>query len=104
MHARLRAALFFDLRVKNGFGGRAIEADLLDVTPPLLRGDRLEPSEDLLDVHAFDAMSTYPFTVKFWRTTIATRLWRFMLLKILHRSAVRRPLILITFLSLSLFI
>ena len=58
---------------KGGAGGRALRHDVAELG--LLQGDRLEPSEELLDVHRFDAM-TPPFTVRFWRTSIAQRLWR----------------------------
>ena len=72
-HDMIIAALFYDLRRQNNFGGRALRVDL--PTLGLRRGDRLEPCEGLTDMHRFEEL-VVPFTVIFWRTSIATRLWR----------------------------
>ena len=46
------------LRVAVEVGGVQLEA-----------GDRLEPTETMVDVHAFDKCRHFPLRVRFWRTT-----------------------------------
>lgn len=69
-HAEVRAALRND-KSRDGGAGRCLIVDLPDLH--LLRKDRLEPHEGLPDVAAFDAISTFPCRVLFWRRSNETR-------------------------------
>ena len=63
-HLELLASLRYDKR-KQGSHGRALKHDVPSCR--LLRGDRLEPSDDLPDVGAFDSIDSFPARVLFWR-------------------------------------
>ena len=64
------AALRFDKRRK-GSAGRALIVNL--PTFGLMRGDRLEPSADLVDVCVLDERADFLFEVVFWRPQNLTR-------------------------------
>ena len=66
-HGLILAALAYDRR-KDGLRGRCLDQDVAcECGVNLLRGDRLEPTDFLADVGAFDTISNFPATVRFWR-------------------------------------
>ena len=69
---RLTAALVWDKRMKKPcFHGRALLNNFAELE--LLKGDRLEPTEDtLLDVGSLSADTPLPVELVFWRTTAET--------------------------------
>ena len=69
LHNSIRARLFQDKR-KAGSHGRALLEDV--PAAGLLKGDRLEPGNDLPDVFQFD-QRVPPFTCTFWRPALETR-------------------------------
>ena len=71
VHAQIRGALFFDRR-QSGSHGRSLLVDILVGAVWLLKGDRLEPSEFLDDVFAFDGIRHFPAWVRFWRPSAQT--------------------------------
>lgn len=70
-HAAIRAALYFDRR-RNGSRGRALQRDVEVGGVWLRSGDRLEVSPYLDNTFAFDAVRSFPFTVRFWRRNAET--------------------------------
>lgn len=66
-HRALRRLLTYDKEAKGGRGGRVMREDNRRLG--LRKGDRLEPSRDLLDTGpGFDLANHYPLVVKFWRS------------------------------------
>ena len=60
---RLKAKLFLDAR-NDGSHGRSMITDMPELA--LLKGDRLEPSQEVIDTHAFELLPL-PVTLVFWR-------------------------------------
>ena len=71
MHSQIRMNLTYP---KNKAAqGRCIRTDMPQLNPPLLRNDRLEPSDIVPDTGiGFDKMTQYPFTATFWRASQET--------------------------------
>ena len=63
----------FDKR-SNGYHGRALFSDY--PAKNLVKGDRLEPSRELRDVHELDLVTNLPLKLTFWSTSKQTRLNR----------------------------
>ena len=74
LHSYIRARLSYDKRDK-GVHGRYL-CECIPATadhPELLKMDRLEPSAKLTDIgDQFDKLTTFPFTVVFWRVDLQT--------------------------------
>ena len=68
-HKSIVLALEYDKR-KQGSCGRALKWDLPDLF--LKAGDRLEPTETLIDVQGFDDLVDFPVQVLFWRCSEQT--------------------------------
>lgn len=68
-HAKVARLLFYDKR-KEGSRGRALRENVPELG--LVAGDRLEPSVGLQDVAAFEAISSFPAVVLFWRQSAET--------------------------------
>jgi hypothetical protein len=64
--ARLRANLFLDNR-QHGSHGRALKCDLPELS--LLKGDRIEPSAEVPDTHAFEDLPL-PIVLTVWRPSL----------------------------------
>ena len=62
VHSKIKLALLDNAKMK----GLVLRCDILETTPPLLRGDRLEPCVLIPDVHEFPFLKP-PFTCLFWR-------------------------------------
>jgi hypothetical protein len=62
-HSAVKAALFYDKR-KHGSRGKTLDRDIPSLG--LLHGDRLEPSDGLRDIGAFDNIEL-PCDIVFWR-------------------------------------
>ena len=62
----VRSKIFAALRYLKKNLDRSLAHDLLDLCPPLRKGDRLEPTQALLDVGDFEKR-TPPYEVCFWR-------------------------------------
>ena len=65
----IRLCLYYDKR-SDGSAGRALRNDLDQFN--LKKGDRLEPSLELMDVSEFECIETFPKTVVFWRPSDET--------------------------------
>ena len=63
--------LHFDKR-KQGYHGRALFSNY--PAKKLEKGDRLEPSRELRDVHGLDLVRNFPLKLTFWSTSKQTRL------------------------------
>ena len=66
---KIAASLRFDKR-QNGSHGRALRIDIPEAN--LKANDRLDPSPALQNVMVFEAISSFPTTVKFWRPSRST--------------------------------
>lgn len=72
LHVAIRSRLTYDRR-RVGLRGRFLMQAVPGTDPPLLRGDRLEPSIELTDIgEGFDNLSAFPTTVTFWRVSRET--------------------------------
>jgi len=84
--------LFFDKRLAGVmYKGYALDSNVtLDDTRYLLKGDRLETSDDLLDTHAIRYLKHFPVKLRFWRTTLEANLNRvgllFYIIGVTHKT------------------
>ena len=70
-HTAVRGTLWWDKRKETSAShGRGLRHDIPSLG--LLRNDRLEPWEGMLDVGEFDSWDAFPRTVLFWRTSRQT--------------------------------
>ena len=66
---KLRAVLFYDKRT-TGSRGLCLKEDLPDLR--LLKGDRVEPCEDVPDIGMLEHLDVFPARVLFWRASAET--------------------------------
>ena len=69
VYLKLRAVLFYDKRA-TGARGLCLKEDLPDLR--LLKGDRVEPCEDVPDIGMLEHLEEFPARVLFWRPSAET--------------------------------
>ena len=72
LHKRIRRALQYDKRPMGG-KGRCLTESFPEVG--LIKGDRLEATEDLPDVAEFDHATLFPFSATFWRPSLESSVY-----------------------------
>lgn len=77
----LLASLHFDNRRQKSYAGFALIRNVDLIAGRLSKGDRLETNQNLLDVHAVDEVTEVPIQLRFWRTSVQSRLNRECLLR-----------------------
>ena len=66
----------FNLSWRSNSRGRCLDCDLLHLSPPLRKNDRLEAHSQMLDVATFDTIKKFPAMVKFWRERKDSRVYQ----------------------------
>eukprot|EP00959_Pyramimonas_sp_CCMP1952_P309829 6483375-Pyramimonas_sp.AAC.1 len=67
------------MEFRSNFRGRTVMKDFPDIRTDkvpdvgIRKGDRLDPSPDMLDTQQFDDISEFPITLVFWRPTANER-------------------------------